>query len=492
MTKRKTSFAARAAAVTFAVALHGAAYADGDLASERRGIGLEPASGSGTAAFTIDSRRSLAVTDQSILLSFTFQELIERLVGPLSPGATTAQGFFNQWWDTQNASPGFGSGWHCDNPGTRFNSFPYECPRFEGTQAGTNPFVVPANNSGYLPIGIFNRFDLAAVDGSDCGEYRIVFARRSGLASATTRNLVIFEANLANPHPDRGLFGCVRVAEFWRDLTTDNSTASRAAKLHDFYYEGLPGFLPVVHPNNYGARADRKGQIRSNQFMQFQWMLREFKLSEVELCSGTGLCTTTIMPETVKTNPSATLFTDAPTRLNARFQDELITQMPLLAVADINRFNFEPSARFLTGQSEENPGAPPADKYATAAGPLFKAAIQTKLTAIGSPLTPTQVLNRVQALSCNGCHLFSNNQDVGLPQNWPSSQTFTHVSERATEASPDGGTRFQLSPALTGTFLPHRNTVLTNFLIGSDAQPRCTETCFTWRGAIGLCSEICI
>ena len=495
MTKRQSSFAARAAAVSLAVALHGAAFADGDLASERRGIGLEPASSVG-ATFTIDSRRSLAVTDQNIVDLFTFQELVDRLVSPGSvAGLTSPLDFFEHWWDTQRAGAS-GTGWHCNNPGTVFNGFPYECPRPEGAQADTNPFVVPPNSDGYRAVGLFNRFDLAAADGSDCGEYRIVFARRSGIASAVVRNLVIFEANLANPHPDRGLNGCVRVAEFWRDLSTDNSQASRGTKLHNFYYEGLPGFLPVVHPKNYGARADRKGQIRTNQFMrgndpQIQWMLREFKLAQFELCSGMA-CTTTIQPVTVKTNPSASLFTDAPTFLNGQFQNELLAQIPQLAVADINRFNYEPSAQFLTGQSEES--NIPANNYVTSAGPLFKAAIQNKLDSlkVAVSLTPDQVLARVQALSCNGCHLISNGADVGLPQSWPSSQVFTHVSERATQASPDGGTRFAVSPALTGTFLPFRNTVLTNYLVRTDPLPRCNESCVTWRGVPAMCVEILV
>lgn len=157
-----------------------------------------------------------------------------------------------------------------------------------------------------MAVGIFNRFDLAPVDGSDCGEYRIVFARRGFVAGERlNRNLVIFEANLRNPHPERGLNGCVRIAEFWRGLSSDSDVQSRARKLHDFYFEGLPGFLPVVHPSNYGARTDRKGQIRSNQFLQTKWMMREFKLAP-GACSEGKACE--IMPTTDKTTPPASLF----------------------------------------------------------------------------------------------------------------------------------------------------------------------------------------
>jgi hypothetical protein len=45
-------------------------------------------------------------------------------------------------------------------------------------------------------VGLFNRFDLAPFDGSHCGEYRIVYAKHSGIANSLARNMIIFEAAL--------------------------------------------------------------------------------------------------------------------------------------------------------------------------------------------------------------------------------------------------------------------------------------------------------
>jgi hypothetical protein len=69
---------------------------------------------------------------------------------------------------------------------------------------------VPETNPGaYVPIGLFNRFDLAPASGSNCGEHRIVYARRSGMdLTQNHRNLLIFEATQR-----QGLKGCHKIAK---------------------------------------------------------------------------------------------------------------------------------------------------------------------------------------------------------------------------------------------------------------------------------------
>jgi hypothetical protein len=98
------------------------------------------------------------------------------------------------------------------------------------------------------------------------------------------------------------------------------------------------------------------------------------------------------------------------------------------------------------------------------AGPsALRTAIQTQLTAIGSPLTPDNIVARSMALSCAGCHQLSNGANLGGGLFWPPSAGFTHVDERTTVAGPNGP-RFPQSPALTGTFLPHRSVVFQAYL----------------------------
>jgi hypothetical protein len=419
--------------------------------SDRAGIGLTGLSIN--APVTIDPRRSLAVTDDAILASFSFQAVMDQLVAQSGVAGLTSLQLFQQWWSSAVT---------CPPPDPTVSRFAYQCPRAEGEQAQENPFLNPATDASYVPIGLFNRFDLAPVDGSNCGEYRIVFARKSGFSNFFNRNLIIFEAVLPNPTPDQGLEGCMPVAQLWAGLTTVNDVNQRASQLHDFYFNGLPGFEPVVHVNHYGALG--KGQIRSNQFMHNNqvpnddWMLREFKLEK------TG-ATVQILPVTVKVNPFAALF--APTMLSqkAAFDNTLTASVSSLAVNDINTFNWAPGDTLNGAQSDEQSNENNYVSAFAAGGPgtnPLRPTIASKLGTIGSTLAPEDIVARAQALSCAGCHQLSNGANLGGGITWPSSLGFTHVGEQV-EQGPDGS-RHVISPALTNVFLPHRAAVLSNFL----------------------------
>jgi hypothetical protein len=68
------------------------------------------------------------------------------------------------------------------------------------------------------------------------------------------------------------------------------------------------------------------------------------------------------------------------------------------------------------------------------------------------------VLDRATTQTCAGCHLFSGGQALGGGKTWPSSLGFVQIDEAS-----------NLSPALTGTFLPRRKAVLEKFI-----NDRCT------------------
>lgn len=460
--------------------------ADPTLSSERRGIGAQPLAG-GNGTIVIDPRKSLAVTDQAILSSFSLFETMNTLMqrgGSASTSFTDTRDLFRMWWDTQNEHahlqfPDDSLLHHCDDPLREAFPGSYACPRAEGEEATltNNPFdsAVKDHGQGYIAIGLFNRFDLAAVDGSDCGEYRIVFGRNSGRTNRFDRNLLIFEASLPNPNPAQGLLGCLPVAKFWHDLGT-MSVSARAAALHSFYFDGLPGFSPVVDPANYGAGPSKKGQIRTNQFMAplptrpavaQDWMLREFKMTQ--RCISSTSCTLRIVPSTVKTNPFAGLFGGTNT-LSLDFQNDFVNnQVALLAEPDINRFNYFPPERFNSRESDEQEVFSPSN-YRTQTSPAFLAAIAAKLASIpNTTVTATQIVNRAMALSCAGCHFLSpqsSNNDIGGGQvAWPLSMGFTQISEQNAdvETGPDGS-RFGISLALKNVFLPHRQAVLATFL----------------------------
>ncbi len=435
----------------------------------------------------VEPRRSLAVTDQVILSQFSFHTVMNQLVVHAAVPGLNPLRLYHQWWDTANQAPGLGLGPHCDdnisNGVPSLNGYAYTCPRAEGGQVNEDPFSNPSTNpASYIPIGLFNRFDLASTDGRDCGEYRIIFARKEGQSNPFKRNLIILEAVLPNPQPSLGVEGCRPVAQFWSDLSVENDASVRAIRLHNFYFNGLSGFMPVIHIDNYGNRTSgaATGQIRTNQFMQASWMLREFKLRKT--CSGS--CALSFIPVTVKTNPGGLLFNPASVHpQKSDFQNLAFPeQVSSLAGSDINTFSMFVADRFNSGQSNSQGSENNYVTQFTSNPSTLRSNIQSKLTAMGNSLTPDHIVRRAMTQSCAGCHQHNNaapNNDLGNGMTWPASLGFVHVSEVLQDTGPDGP-RFRISPALTDVFLPHRREVIERFL--SSPPLACGPTAGNWSG----------
>ncbi len=436
--------------------------------------GLESApttSASLSAATSIDSRRSLAITDQPLLVNFSLRRVLDQLIATSGVSGLTASTLFQQWWDTQNPAPGLGLGAHCDdtpdsNGAPTLNGFPYACrpAPAEGAQAACDPFAA-GSACAYIPIGLFMRFDLAPAGGAHCGEYRIVYAKASGRTVATDRNLLIFEAAVRNPTPNEGLGGCQRLVRAWANLSSMEAATARRVQLESFYFGGYQNFGPIVHASNFGDNADGLGQIRTNQFVQPNapriWDLREFKLKKT--CAG-STCNLRFMPVTNKVNPFGPLFD--PATGPAAFQSNLSSQTAALAGATLADIGMNTDNSFNTGQSQAN--ASTEMNYPLHFGPgpsAFHAAIQVQLTSVGSSLAPTDVVRRAQAMSCAGCHRLSNNVAIGNGLIWPPSLGFTHVSERDVDLETVAGvTRYRISAALTDHFLPRRKQIVEDYL----------------------------
>jgi hypothetical protein len=369
-----------------------------------------------------------------------------------APGQT-ATDLYQRLWDTQRTAANgvFKEAFapHCNDAGTTVNGFPVDCPRTEGDLATGSPDVQ------FRPVALFNRFDLAPIDGSHCGEYRIIYA----MQGVSGRAFVIFEAQLPNPNPECGLEACRAVAQLWQGLPALDSAALGAA-LQSFYFTGLAGFRPVIHPQNYGfpgASGPSGGQIRVNMFKDsINWQLREFHLDRG--CTG-AVCRMFPKPVTDKNNPFGNLFnSSSPLALAGDFQADFINRVPGLAAPTVMGITMTTPDLFNSGQStSQNFGAP--DTYTSAfasgggAGSPFGQQIQAKLTSIGSPLTPANIVARAPSQSCAGCHELATGLNLGGGLTFPLSQGFVQVNE-------NGG----LSSALTGTFLPHRANVLAVFL----------------------------
>jgi hypothetical protein len=421
---------------------------------------------------TVDTRRSLVVTEQTILARFSFQRVMTQLAAQSGvPGATALQ-LFQQWWDTQNPGPGSFAGAHCDDQvdpalGSVINGYPYLCRNgAEGTQAACDPFAA-SSACAYIPIGLFNRFDQAPENGAHCGEYRIVYAKQSGVASTSDRNLLIFEAALPNPHPQQGLKGCQQIVDTWADLSSQANVTQRANALEDFYFDGQGAVGPVVSVTNFGDNALGAGQIRTNQFSNTTtgWSLREFKL--MRTCAGSSCTAVRFVPVTNKDNAYGPLFAPASTLPSAAaFRSFFPSQVPSLAASSVAGIDISTPDVFNTAQSQAS-GTTAAemrylDQLGSGPSPL-RTAIQSSLNSAGSSLTPDDIAKRAQSQSCAGCHRLNNNLDIGGGLIWPASLGFTHVTERETETV-GGEVRFRISDALLNALLPARKLIIEDFL----------------------------
>ncbi|HYQ00040.1 MAG TPA: hypothetical protein VER96_15295 [Polyangiaceae bacterium] len=435
------------------------------------------AQGQAVKVTTIDVRRSLAVTEQTILSRFSLQRVLTQLATQSGVPGLTATALFQQWWDTQNPAPGLYPGPHCDDTvtppiGSSINGYPYLCrDGAEGAQASCDPFA--ANSScAYIPIGLFNRYDQAPENGAHCGEYRIVYAKTSGITSTGDRNLLIFEAALPNPHPQQGLKGCQQVIDTWANLTPENDIQKRATVLENFYFNGQSQgqgdapIVPVISIGNFGDNALGAGQVRTNQFSNTTtgWSLREFKL--YRSCTGNSCTSMRFVPVTNKNNAFGGLFDPNTNYAQApAFRSFFPSQIANLSATTIPGLDISTPDTFNTAQSQASGTTAAEMRYTTQfAGPgSLRTDLQTQLTNLGSALTPDNIVARAQALSCAGCHRLSNNADLGGGLTWPQSLGFTHVTERATEVV-NGETRYVISDTLLNQLLPARQAIFEDFL----------------------------
>lgn len=419
---------------------------------------------------TIDHDKSLIVTDPEILERFRLRKVLDKLASDVGSSAGPDD-IWRQWWSSQRLRTGADPAHHpfCDDNGGTINGFPIECPRAE---SDLEHDLLDA----HTPVALVNRFDLAPMDGAHCGEYRIVYAKDGQTVPAEPsqfggRNFLIFEGVLPNPNPECELAGCLPVAEFWQNLTTEPDVGTRADLLERFYFEGVCGFEEVVRPEHYGLECRGEegyggacGQIRTNQFMQGPWNLREYQLG---FDNGELL----VNQVTVKANPHVDLFTGADPSFNADYSSNISTLLPNPDGINFLFLSTDPS--FDAGESPADPSGPfPENRYLTSAGSGLEVDTQNELNALYGtpPITVAELDERATTQSCGGCHQISNGAGLGTsvsggsPLTWPGSLGFVHIDEFS-----------NLSPALTdpGMFLDHREQVLFDYL-----DVACGNDCF--------------
>ena len=420
----------------------------------------------------IEPRRSLFVTEKEVLSVFTFSDVMGQLASK-SDSKLTKEKLFNDWWANAGTSPDPSTG--CGPDQTPNNTLlpqfgaDYLCPRAEGAETAANAF--DANSvGGYIPIAVVNRYDLAASrkEGAlDCGEYRMVFARRSGADAILKRNFIIFEAVLPNPAPGK-VTGCQPIVAKWAMLTSETDPKKRAASLRDFFFNGIPSakVAPVILPQHYGnATLGAKGQIRTNQFINFgstldsQWVLREFNFVN----DGPN---SRIAPDRVNANPSDSLFMGGTRSFQTKsFQDEFVAaSVAKLARGTINTMGTDVSEKYNAAESRtgnSDLARSNVDYLKTGNG---NQQFSDRVDAAAGKKFSSAVFKRAQAMTCAGCHQISNSLDLGDGITWPASLGFVHTSEGALDMTPGLPPSFDISPALKDHFLPFRQCRMEAFL----------------------------
>jgi hypothetical protein len=415
------------------------------------------------SATATDVTRSFVVTDPDILARFPLRRVLDQLIALAGTTGSTPDTVWQQWWMSQRARTPTDPVQYpfCDDNGSTINSFPITCPRSE-YKLGLGDTV-----ESHAPVALVNRFDLAPMDGSHCGEYRIVYALGAPGATANVggRNFLILEGVLPNPDPGCGLAACLPVAQFWQGLSDEPDVLDRADLLEQFYFDGICGFEPVVTPEHYGldcvdgsGYGGGCGQIRTNQFVESTWNLREFTLERD--CTVPG-CELLVQQTTVAQNPHPSLFSStAP--LFPSFEADFLAEVDdlrLLPSPDgVVVISTAISSVYDAGESVVD-GAPFGNDYVP--DTVFHGSIAAELLVDGFPPTvdSTDVAERATTQSCAGCHQLSTGDDLGNADGsapnvvWPFSGGFVHIDENS-----------QLSPALLNDFLPHRQSVLEQFL----------------------------
>ena len=425
-------------------------------------------------AMTIDFRRSLVLTDLNDFAGLTFDRVLKTLIDRSGATESTPLSLYRQWFDTQNPKPGLAvaDAPHCDdfmvNGQATFNGFPRRCPTPEGALAATDPFAT----RDYSVIGLTNRFDLTPLDGSNCGQYRIVFANTTK-RWPTSRLHVIFEAVLPNPNPAAGVEGCRPVAQFWADLSTIDLASERRARVERFFFDGIDGFPSVLRPEHFATGA---GRIRTMQGEPGEPNLRfyQFQLEK----RGSRLL---VVPGLLENTPYGTLYNstvDLP--LSAGFRQEFLSQIATLAIRDVNGFHDHIPDRYLLHESnpEDQPLAFSAQAafnqaMATNGGQGFRMAISAELQRLGSSLSIDEVLLRADTQNCHGCHTVG--VYVGEGITFPNALLGSHIFE-GQQRGEDGVARFGISGALSKTFAPQRAKILSDFLAGKPLPVHSTGT----------------
>jgi hypothetical protein len=343
---------------------------------------------------------------------------------------------------------------HCDDELTggvpSLNGFPLMCGRLEAEQF--------ANLDAWFPIAAVNRLDLAPADGADCGQQRLIFANNSSIGNG--RMFIIVESLVPNPSPECGLDACRPVAEFWSSLTQIDDAAARGQMLRDaFLSQGVGTLAPFVNSDHLGPEG---GQIRTNNFNDFVWTLREFHFQAAPEVLP--------LPKPVSESPNGELWNDLSALPEGQAcRESFLAALPGLLGSELSAMSF-PVAEAC--KDAESPNDFFRQDYAShLAGGSGSFVQQIQDAVDGTGLSAFDVAARARfAGSCMGCHQEASGSFLGAGLVAPFSNDFVQVSEFNVEDCGDGSACFGLSNALRDVFVPHRIDVQDRLL---SSEPAC-------------------
>lgn len=401
-----------------------------------------------------NARRGVIETSLDALTGFSLRGTLDaalRNSGASSSGVTSTDVYHAIIDSYSTAALGRDPGApHCDDESTNgepsLNGFPLRCPRQESEQF--------ANLDSWTPLAVVSRLDLAPADGANCGQQRMIFGNNSPIGNG--RMFIIIEAEVPNPNPECGIDACRPIAELWSSLTNVDSPLERGERLAEaFLTTGVGPFAPFMNSEHLGPDG---GQVRTNNFNDFIWTLREFHFQSAPEVIP--------LPQPVSESPNGELWNDT----SPLAQGPACRQSFLEAV----------TAGALTGDNLSAMAFPVAQACKDAESPneFFRQDYQSHLlqgsgaftrqldeAVAGTGLTALDIANRARfAGSCMGCHQEASGSDLGGGLFAPVQSDFVHVSEQVLEDCGDGTACRGLSNALRDEFIPHRLAVQARLL----------------------------
>lgn len=342
---------------------------------------------------------------------------------------------------------------HCDDQVTdgapSLNGFSLQCGRLEAQQVD--------NLGAWFPTAAVSRLDLAPADGATCGQQRLIFANNSPIGNG--RVFVILESEIPNPNPGCGVAACAPLAAFWDSLSRVTDPVERGLRLREAFLSGSPelsaaGFGPFMNAAQLGPNG---GQIRTNNFNDSPWTLREFQFVDAAVPP---------IPTPVAESPNGALWNDlAALPQGDACRDNFLRAAELgLLTENLAAMSFPVDEACKDSESRNDFSQDYVGQLGLGSGEFL-----AELDALAAPsgLTGFDLAARARfAGSCMGCHIEAGGSSLGNGLVAPFQFDFVQVSEFGAESCGNGGTCFGISDALRTVFLPHRARVSQQLLSG--------------------------